>query len=189
MQESYHLKDDRLINEGLKAALGDTQFEDTKIPLLVTATDYRKGEQVILSEGLVSEAVRASIALPLIFAPVKRGKQLLVDGFLTGPLPVNVAIQEGTDIILAMGFDTKKQLPFTSFSNYILNLVGIMSNNLLHASASFYSMAHHDEVILVMPELAEDIHLFDVERVPEIIAAGEHEAEKHLDYIKRLVAV
>lgn len=187
MQESYHIRDDRLINNGLFDAFGEAQLKDTKIPLLVTATDYRKGEQVILSEGLISEAVRASIALPMIFEPVKKGNKLLVDGFLTGPLPVGVAIKEGADIILAMGFDSKKQAPFNSLPNYLMNIIGIMSNNLLHASIAFFSLAHHDEVISVVPDLADDIHLFDTARIPEIIEAGEREAEKHLAYIKRLV--
>lgn len=189
MQESYHLRDDTLINNNLYKAFGETRFEDSKIPLIVTATDYRKGEQVIISEGRISEAIRASIALPMIFEPVKKGDRLLVDGFLTSPLPVGVAIKEGANIILAMGFDTKKQAPFNSLYNFMMNLVGIMSNNLLHASIAFFSLAHHDEVISVMPELADDIHLFDTERVPEIIAAGEREAEKHLNYIKRLIEV
>lgn len=187
MRESYHILDDRLINNGLFDAFGEAQLKDTKIPLLVTATDYRKGEQVILSEGLISEAVRASIALPMIFKPVKKGNKLLVDGFLTGPLPVGVAIKEGADIILAMGFDSKKQAPFNSLPNYLMNIIGIMSNNLLQASIAFFSLAHHDEVISVVPDLADDIHLFDTARIPEIIEAGEREAEKHLAYIKRLV--
>jgi NTE family protein len=189
MRESYHIRNDSLINNGLFDAFGEAQFKDTKIPLLITATDYRTGEQVILSEGHISEAVRASIALPFIFEPVKKGNRLLVDGFLTGPLPVGVAMKEGADIILAMGFDTKKQVPYNSFPNFMMNLIGIMSNNLLHAAISFFSMAHHDDVISVVPDLADDIHLFDTERVSEIISAGEREAEKHLAYIKRLVEV
>lgn len=187
IQESYHIRDDELINKGIFDAFGEAKFSDTKVPLLITATDYRKGEQVILSEGCIAEAVRASIALPMIFEPVKKDNRLLVDGFLTGPLPIGVAIKEGADIILAMGFDTKKQVPFNSLPNFITNLIGIMSNNLLYASISFFSMAHHGEVISVVPELSDDIHLFDTDRMPEIIAAGEREAEKHLPFIKKLV--
>ena len=189
MQESYHVRDDKLINRSLSKAFGENRIEDTKIPLVLTATDFRTGEQVIFTEGKIAEAVRASIALPMIFKPVKKGDQLLVDSFLTGSHPIGVAIKNGADIILSMGFDTKTQAPFNSFSNFIMNLVGIMSNNLLHTSLSFYSLAHHDEVIPVMPELAEDIPLFDTERMPEIIAAGEKEAKKHINYIKRLVEI
>jgi NTE family protein len=188
-QESYHLRDDKLIKNSLNRAFGICQFEDTKIPLIVTATDYRNGEMVIFSQGSIYEAVRASIALPMVFQPITSGDKLLVDGFLTGPLPLGVAIKEGADIILAMGFDTRKQAPFDSFYHYVTNLIGIMANNLLHASISFYSLVHHDEVISVVPELAEDIHLFDTDRIPEIIAAGEREAKMHLDYIKRLVEI
>ena len=183
----FSLKDDRLVNARLRAAFGERRFEDTEIPLFISATDYRTGDQVILSEGSLYAAVRASIALPMIFPPVMHDGRLLVDGFLSEPFPVGVAVQEGADIILAMGFDSTFRSPVRSLSEYLLHISGILSNNLFQSSYAFYSLAHHSEVVPFVPQLAPDIGFFDTSRVPEIIAAGESEGEKQLPFLKKLL--
>lgn len=187
VREYFYLRKDDLVNERLKEALGEHQFSDTKIPLFITATDYQTGEQVVMRDGSLYDAVRASISLPLIFKPVSRQGRLLSDGYLSDPLPVGVALQEGANIILALGFNSLSNRPARSFSDYLLHLSGILSNNLLDASYSFYNLAHHSELIYIVPEISEDIHMFDTHRVPEIIAAGEAEGRKHLPYLKDLL--
>jgi len=186
VQEYFHLKDDQLVNERLYDALGDHTFEDTIIPFYITATDYMTGEQVIINEGSICEAVRATIALPLIFPPITKGDQLLADGYLSDPLPVGVAIQEGADIILAMGFESISAGERNSISDYLFHLSSILSNNLLHASFAFYNIAHHSDVIPIIPQFDEEVHMFDTHRVPEIIRVGEKEGEKLLPRLKEL---
>jgi len=185
--EYFNLRDDRLVNERLHAAFGEHTFADAKIPLFVSATDYRNGKQVVISEGSVYEAVRASIALPLIFPPSEKDEQLLVDGYLSDPLPIGIAIQEGADIILAMGFESISTAGTKSFSDYVLHLSGLISNNLLQASYAFYNLAHHAEVFLIVPQFESEIHMFDTHKVPEIIRAGEMEGEKILPRIKHML--
>lgn len=183
----FHLRDDRMINERLSEAFGDNNFEDTKIPLHITATDYISGEQVIISEGSIYEAVRASIALPLIFPPFEKNGKLLADSFLSDPLPVGVAIQERADIILAMGFESIPHQKRNSISDFLHHINGILSNNLLNASYAFYNLAHHSDVIPIIPQFKEAIDFFDTEKVPDIIKAGEEEAEKKIPEIKSLL--
>jgi NTE family protein len=88
----FHLRDSRMINERLKIALGNYTFRDTQIPLFVTATDYYSGEQVVISDGSLFEAVSASMAMPLIYPPVLVGNTLLADSYLSDPLPVKELI-------------------------------------------------------------------------------------------------
>ena len=185
--EYFNLQDDSLVNERVRAAFGDRTFADVKIPLLIAATDYRSGRQVVISEGSIYDAVRASIALPLIFPPVERNGQLLADGYLSDPLPIGTAIQEGADIILAMGFESVSNEKRKSFSDYILHLSGLMSNNLLQASFAFYNLAHHTEVFFLVPQFESEIHMFDTFKVPEIIRAGEIEGEKILPKLKQIL--
>jgi len=187
VDEYFYLRDDTLVNSRLKNALGDHHFSDTKIPLYIAATDYRNGKQVVMSEGSLFEAVRASIALPLIFPPVEKEGQLLADGYLSDPLPIGVAIQEGAEIILAMGFESISNTKRDSFSDYVLHLSGLMTNNLLQASFAFYNLAHHAEVISIIPRFDMEIHMFDTDKVPAIIKAGEAEAEKILPDIKKIL--
>lgn len=183
----FNLRDDRQLNERLQKALGDLTFADTKLPLFITATDYRTGKQVVLSDGRLFDAVRASIALPLIFSPVERDGQLLSAGYLSDPLPVGVGIQEQADIILAMGFESISTDVRESFSDYILHLSGVIANNLLQASYAFYNLAHHSEVLLIVPAFKSAIQLFDTDKVPEIIQAGEAEGEKILPQLKHML--
>jgi len=187
VKEYFNLRDDSLVNERLRAAFGESSFADTKIPLYVTATEYKTGKQVIISSGSIYEAVRATIALPLVFPPIEKDDRLLADGYLSDPLPIGVAIQEGANIILALGFDSVSMKPRNSISDYMLHLSGILSNNLLQASFAFYNLTHHAEIFSVIPQFEEEIHIFDTHKIPAIIKAGEAEGEKLLPRLKQLL--
>lgn len=80
----------------------DYDFAKLPIPFACVATDLQTGREVWLNEGSVAEAVRASIALPGLFAPVRRGRQLLVDGGLVNPVPVSLARAMGADVVIAV---------------------------------------------------------------------------------------
>jgi len=185
--EYFNLQDDRLMNDRLLAAFGNRTFADVKIPLFISATDYQNGKQVVMSEGSIYEAVRASIALPLVFPPMEKDGRLLADGYLSDPLPIGAAIQEGADIILAMGFESVSTAERKSFSDYVLHLSGLMSNNLMRASYAFYNLAHHAEVFLIVPQFESEIQMFDTHKVPEIIKVGEAEGEKILPRLKQML--
>lgn len=81
-------------------------FEDFLIPVKMVATDLYSGEEVILDSGNIIDAVRASIAIPGILTPVRRGDQLLVDGGLVNPVPVDVARDMGADVVIAVNLNT-----------------------------------------------------------------------------------
>src|SRR5262249_24885279 len=66
------------------------------------ATDLISGERVVLDGGDVIDAVRASVAIPLIFTPQALGERLLVDGALVDPLPVVAARELGADFVVAV---------------------------------------------------------------------------------------
>jgi NTE family protein len=66
------------------------------------ATDLCSGAEVVLREGDVLEAIRASIAIPGLFTPHRWRGRLLVDGGLTNPLPVDVARQLGAQFVIAV---------------------------------------------------------------------------------------
>jgi NTE family protein len=123
----------------------------------------------------------------LIFPPYRKKERLLADGYLSEPLPIGVAIREGADIILAMGFGSISKAERESFSDYILHLSSILSNNLLQASYSFYDTAHHSRLITIIPQFEDDIHMFDTDKVPEIIQVGENEGSKILPELKKML--
>jgi NTE family protein len=185
--ENFGVRDDRLVMQRLREAYGELRFSDTRIPLHITATDFRSGEQVVFSSGSIVDAIRASISIPYVFKPWHVDGKLLIDGFMSDPLPVNVAIREGARVIVAMGFESPYQSNINSFGRFSFQLSSIMTNNLLKSRFAFNNLAHHAEVILIMPEFDQRIRLFDTGKIPSIIEAGERAAELQLPYIRRLL--
>lgn len=185
--ESFGLIDDTLIHRRLAEGFDGATFADTKIPLFVAATDLYNGEQVVMSEGSVAEAVRASISIPFIFPPHKVNGRYLIDGFQSDPLPIGVAIKEGADIIIAMGFESPYQERITSLMRYNFQMSSVTSNNLLKTNYAFHNLAHHSEIIPILPEFKEKIKLFDTDRLPYVIEEGERATEAQLPFIKGLL--
>lgn len=186
--EHFGMRDDRLLLARLTEGFGAARIEDMSIPLHITATDFANGELVDLSSGSVVDAIRASIALPFAFSPWKIDGKLLIDGFLSDPMPVSVAVKHGADIIVAVGFESPYQESVTSAGRFAFQLNSIMSNNLLKSRFAFQTLAHHSEVIAVMPEFKQRIRLFDTAKVPYIIDEGERAAEEQIPYLKQLLA-
>ena len=78
------------------------QFDLLPIPYRAIATDIVTGEEVIVDQGALSEAMRASMAVPGAFTPVKTNDHVLVDGGVVKNLPVDVVKQMGADIVIAV---------------------------------------------------------------------------------------
>ena len=158
--------DDTLIMKRFRQAYGDRAFADARIPLYIVATDFRSGEKVVLSEGRLVDAIRASIAIPFIFEPWPVGDRLLIDGFMSDPLPVDVAIKEGAHVIIAVGFESPYQARMNSAARFAFQVTTIMSNNLLNANYAFHNLAHHTEIIPIIPEFNQRIKAFDTSKLP-----------------------
>lgn len=185
--ERSGLVDDSFLNQALEKVTLDLTFEDMDFPLKIIATDMMTGEKVILSEGKIQDAVRASLAIPLIFPPWEVDGRLLIDGGVSDPLPLDVAIQEGADIIIAMGFSLSYRTRFRSMTAVQEQLNSIYMNNILKATYAFYNLAHHAEIFPIIPDFEEPLSMFDVKKIPEIIARGEAATRAQLPHIKRLL--
>lgn len=96
------LIDGRRIEKFIRKYTEEIDIEDTDIPFRAISTDINTGEEVVLSEGKLIEAVRASISIPGIFTPVHVNGRFLVDGALVNPVPVTVARNMGADIVVAV---------------------------------------------------------------------------------------
>lgn len=186
--ENFGTVDDALVMQRLRAAYGDAKIEDTKIPLYITATDLENGAQVVLTQGSLVDAIRGSIAIPYIFKAHRVNGRLLVDGYLTDPMPVGVAIRENANVILALGFESPYQGKMNALMRYTFQISSIMSNNLLKSNYAFHSLAHHGEVLPILPQFEQRIGLFDADKIPYIIQAGERAMEEQLPYLKKLLA-
>jgi NTE family protein len=185
--ETFGLIDDRLINQRLHEGFGTATFAEAALPLYLTATDFYTGEQVVLSSGPVAEAIRASISIPYIFPPHRVNGRFLIDGYQSDPLPIGVAIKEGADIIIAMGFESPYQEQVTSLMRYNFQLSSITSNNLLKTNFAFHNLAHHSEIMPILPDFEDRIRLFDTGKLPAVIEAGARAMEQQLPRLAALL--
>ena len=80
----------------------DCPIEALGMPFVAVATDIGSGREVWLREGPLLPAVRASVALPGLFAPQKIGHRWLMDGGATNPVPISVCRALGADVILSV---------------------------------------------------------------------------------------
>jgi len=186
--EASSLIDDNIMYERLKSVFGEKGFNDTLFPLHIVATEFYTGERVVISSGKILDAIRASIAIPMIFSPWKIGGQLLVDGAVCDPLPIDVAIQQGSDVIAAVGFEMPTRKRMNSYTAVTTHFNSIYMNNILKSTFAFYNAVHHAEIIPILPDFEKPVGTFDTSQIPHIIAQGEKAAEQHIPYIKKLMA-
>ena len=81
---------------------GNTRFEEMKLPFACVATDIETGEEIVINQGSVLDAIRASISIPGIFSVTRWKDRYLVDGALVNPVPVDVLIRMGADFVIAV---------------------------------------------------------------------------------------
>ncbi len=185
--ERSGLADDSYMNACLANAFGEHTFADAQRPLQVVATDLHSGEQVLLNQGRLVDALRASAAIPLIFPPKAIDGRLLIDGADSNPLPLDVAMREGADLIIAIGFTLSTRPRLRSMLAVQAQLNSLYMNNILKATYAFHNLAHHAEIITIVPEFGEALGMFDTDRLPYIIEEGERGAQEHLPYLQRLL--
>lgn len=185
--ETSGLVDDKVMLERLQIAFGEKTFQDTTIPLYIVATEFYSGEAVVLSSGKLVDATRASSAIPLVFPPVKLEDKLLVDGAVSNPLPIDVAIKEGSDVIIAIGFELPMRKRMNSYTAVTAHLNALYMNNILKSTFSFYNAASHAEIIPILPIFDKQIGGFDHHQLPYIIEQGEKAAEEQMPYIRKLL--
>ncbi len=185
--ERFSLVSDAPMMERLRSVFRERTFAETCIPLYLMATDFHSGESIALHDGLLVDAIRASIAIPSIWSAWPLNGRLLIDGAASNPLPVDVAIREGADLIIAMGFHSPFPSRIQSVSRYSFHINSLLTNNLYQANFAFHSAAHHAEIISIFPDFERPIRLFDTDQIPYVIEQGEKAMREQLDYVRRFL--
>ncbi len=187
-KETFSVFSDKAIMAGLYKVFGDKTFADTKMILRLMTTDFHTGEETPIGEGKIVDAVRASLAIPAIWTAHRVNGRLLIDGAVSSPMPVDVAIKEGAQVILAMGFQDAPPENVTSLTDYVFHANVIITNSLYKSNFAFHNAVHHSEIVPVFPEFDKPISLFDTSQFPFIIEQGEKAMEEQIPYVRRLLA-
>jgi NTE family protein len=101
------LRGDKL-EEIVRVLTHGLNFGETRIPFFCTAVDLATGKLIILKEGAIHRAVRASMAIPGVFTPVRTGNMVLADGGTLEEIPINVLRQNGADVVIASDLTLRK---------------------------------------------------------------------------------
>jgi NTE family protein len=187
------------ITEYLVDRLGECTFEDLRCPLRLMAVDLEASKAVILDKGRVTDAVRATIALPGLFKPVERGGQLLVDGGLLDNIPAGVVRDMGADIVLAVDVVAGN----STFSAMIHRLrdrryipdglastfeVMLRSLDVMMHEINRRRLADAAPEAVIRPDIPPGVSvLVGFSRAGDIIAAGERAAVQALPSIQELL--
>lgn len=86
----------------LRKLVGDRNIEDLSIGYTAVATDLNTEKEIWLNQGPLFDAIKASVAVPMVFEPVKIGKRLLVDGGLVNPIPIAPTLNDDSDITIVV---------------------------------------------------------------------------------------
>lgn len=124
---SLGLLSNKPIADLLLEELGDVRIEDAATPLAIIAADIHTGETVVLRKGSLARAVRASMSIPGIYAPVQIGDRLLVDGGIVANVPVRPLREMGADVVVAATLG--EALDFQP----VRTLLGVLTNAFLVA--------------------------------------------------------
>ncbi|OPX28334.1 MAG: hypothetical protein B1H06_03455 [Candidatus Cloacimonas sp. 4484_143] len=155
-------------------------FSDFPIPFLCIATDIEKGKEVVLKGGFLPDAIRASISIPSLFAPIEIDGQLLVDGGLVRNFPVSHALDMGADFVI--GVDVGVPL----YSKKDLNSLARILNQAITFQSVEINKSESDLCDILIKPAVNDYSIMDFNKAEELIAIGEEAGRKMLPELIKL---
>ncbi|MFZ1702523.1 MAG: patatin-like phospholipase family protein [Pyrinomonadaceae bacterium] len=161
-----------------------TRFEDLAIPFSAVSYDLATSKTVIFeTTGDVIDAVRASCAVPGVFAPFRdEGGRSLVDGGVVSPIPVEVVRKMGADIVIAVDLLSCG----STFRSRSRTGLGIMLESVLALLQTVSYSEHQSADLIVEPQIAH-LRPDQIGKRDEFLALGEKAAREKIDEIKNIV--
>lgn len=163
----------------------DVLVQDTKIPFAAIATNINTGERVVIREGSLKTAIRASMSIPLLFKPVEYGKQILIDGGNTDPVPVDVVRDMGAQRVIGVNLYSQmfpKHLDINKL-NFMQVIEAMIDTSLYNLSKDGIKNADVGLDLPIDPDLP--ITAF-AENPSKLIEIGEKATREVMDQLKRL---
>jgi len=157
-------------------------FEELRIPLGVTATDFNTGEGVVFHSGSIIDPVRASCAYPGMFLPVEIRGRYLVDGMLSHPVPTRPLREMGADRVLAVHL--KGTWASSGPPRHLFDVIG---QSFAIAQDAMSSLWRGDADLVIEPDVAGFAY-DDFKRADELIRVGEVAMRGALPAVRRWLA-
>jgi NTE family protein len=167
-------------------------FADLGMPFVCVTADIITGERVVLSDGDLPMAVRASMSIPVLYDPVRVGARLLVDGGLVDPVPVQAARDLGGDPVIAVDVGALIAVPATAEAAAAIGgnkpvMTADTRPTAIQIGTRSFDIASHwlgvvqlaTASVVITPDVG-GYSIADFVDVPAIVAAGAAAAEKAL---------
>ncbi len=155
-------------------------FNDLPIPFRCVGTDMVSGESVVLQSGSLSRALRATMSVPGVFAPVEIDGSILSDGGLVNNIPTNVVKDMGADILLVVNIETH-----LGDRESLDSLLGVLAQTINIATAENSRRSLRQADLIIAPEL-KGHSAADFGKSEEIIKLGYDGAEAKAAILKGL---
>jgi NTE family protein len=179
-------KFDLVLRRYLLPVSGVQDFDDLRIPFRAVATDIVTGRAAVLDSGDLPTAIRASMAVPAVFAPVEMNGKLLVDGGIAMNLPISVVREMGADIVIAVDISTPglKREEIQSALDMLNQLSALLTRR--DTDIQIASLTSRD--VLIVPALGDKVTSADFKpkKLLEGVAIGEAGARAHVTELRRL---
>lgn len=181
-RNSLGLLSNEPLAEILRGELGEVMIEDAPVPLAIVAADVHTGEKVVMTDGPLALAVQASAAIPGIYAPVRIGDRLLVDGGIVENVPVRPLREMGADVVVAATLG--EILDFQP----VRTLLGVLTNAFLIAvnTATRLDLMGSADII-IEPDLEVHTH-WDADQRDELIEKGREAGRAAIPRIRLALA-
>jgi NTE family protein len=182
--------------DSMVSVRGCTTFDKLRIPLRCVTADIRTAKEVVISDGRLCKAMRASMSIPGIYKPVERGNYMLVDGGMLNNLPVDVCRAMGADIVIAVDLQQSEQLPrkktdISALSGIagLFGFGGILEWITNRPDIQKYQENCKQADIYIHPNLPDaDASSFGNKNAVRMISAGEEAARKQWNALLKLKA-
>ncbi len=172
-------KVERFLEEYLHGAT----FDNLKIPYQATAVDIQNGLLVNLHTGLLSKAIRASSAVPILFKPVEIGKRFYLDGGILSSVPVETVKKMGADIVIAVQLN-KFYNPDEDMTTVSIPEMGELAFNIVGRKIADEEVKKADFIIRPQVGQIHWRHLLHQNQKESGIKLGEDVTEKIIPSIK-----
>ena len=158
----------------------DMDFNDMPIPFACVATDLITGQEVVLRSGNVPTAMRASMAIPGVFAPVEMGDYVLVDGGLVNNFPADVLRDMGADIIIGVEITKERQFTAADFKS----LPQVMSRLLTNTTSAKREENRDLCNLYIVPDVnGYGMLSFNAEAIDTLVERGYKKAHEYHDQL------
>lgn len=172
-QKQEFLCDAHGLTRILSTKFSQTRFEDLSYPCTIVATELYEGREVLFEHGPVLSALLASVAIPVVFPPVKHNDLYLIDGGITNNTPISCALERGAKriIVFPTGVSCALHRHPSSIIEMSLHTVNMLvAHRLVHDIQAYRQQT---DIFVIPPLCPVQVSIFDFSHSAELIDRAE----------------